>query len=178
MRDLIISCVVVLLASVATASDLRIRAAEITGYGIFKAASSQRQTGFSARAPAADGVQGVRFVEFTNTIPASLGTNFGFQYVINSSPKGAEMNVTNVIRFPGEGLQRPGGRSWTESREDRKIRIGHRDFYGYAFDEEWEMIPGEWVFEVWHKNARLIRKTFTVVPVNVVPVNEGDAPAS
>ncbi|XOV88561.1 MAG: DUF3859 domain-containing protein [Pseudomonadota bacterium] len=164
MRALVLLCLPLILSPALGASDLQIRAAEITGYGIFEAASSQRQTGFSARAPAADAVKGVRFVEFTNTIPAALGTNFGFQYIINSSPRGAEMNVTNIIRFPGEGLKRPGGRSWTESRENRKIRIGHRDFYGYAFDEPWEMVPGEWVFEVWHNNARLIRKTFTVVP--------------
>lgn len=147
----------------AAATDIQIRAAEIVGYGIFEASSSTRQKGFTRDSPAADGVRGVHFVDFTNDIPPELGTGFGFQYVINSVPRGAVMNVTNIIRFPGEGLQAPGGRTYTVSREDRQVRIGERDFYGYAFDEEWEIIPGDWVFEVWHDDARIIRKTFTVL---------------
>lgn len=152
------------LAHTATAeTDIQIRAAEVIGYGIFEARSTSRSAGFRSTAPAADAVKGVRFVEFTNDIPAKLGTGFGLQYVINSSPKGARLNVTNVIRFPGDGLEAPGGRRYEVSEEERTITLGERDFYGYAFDEEWEIIPGEWVFEVWYKNARLIRKTFTVV---------------
>lgn len=147
------------------ATDLQVRAAEITGYGIFEARNEGTQRGFRSNAPAADGVTSVRFTEFTNDIPARLGTNFGFQYVINSTPRGATMHVTNVIRFPGEGLQQPNGRTWKESREDAPIKIGQRQFYGYGFDEAWEVVPGEWVFEVWHKDARIIRKTFNVVAV-------------
>lgn len=144
-------------------TDVQIRAAEIVGYGIFESRSSSRAAGWRSAAPPADDVDGVRFLEFTNEIPGVLGTGFGFQYVINSSPRGARLNVRNIIRFPGEGLRAPGGRVYTVSEEKRDIRIGHRDFYGYAFDESWEIIPGEWVFEVWHDDARLIRKTFTVV---------------
>jgi len=149
----------------AGAADVQIRAAEIVGYGIFESSTSSRQAGWRRNAPPADGVEGVRFLDFTNEIPAKLGTGFGFQYIINSSPKGGRLQVTNVIRFPGEGLKAPGGRVYKVSKEDRRITIGHRDFYGYAFDEAWEIIPGDWVFEVWHQDARLIRKTFTVVPV-------------
>jgi len=32
-----------------------------------------------------------------------------------------------------------------------------------GLDEPWEVVPGEWVFEIWYKDARLIRKTFSVV---------------
>ena len=148
----------------ARAADVQVRAAEIVGYGLFESKASEHSKGDTTESPRADAVKGVRFLEYTNEIPGAIGASFGFQYVVNSSPRGAVLDVTNVIRFPGDGLQRPNGRSWSESREDRQIRIGERDFYGYAFDEEWEIIPGEWVFEVWHKDARLIKKTFTVLP--------------
>ena len=115
---------------------------------------------------ASDVVSSIRFTDFTNEIPAIRGTNFGFQYVINSIPKGATMHVTTVVRFPEGGLRQPNGRIWTESREETDIKIGHREFYGYGFDEDWELVPGTWVFEVWHRDARIIRKTFNVVAVD------------
>ncbi len=164
MRQLLFATLVTTVALTARAeTDVQIRAAEIVGYGIFESKTTSRAAGFRSMAPAADAVKGVRFTRFTNEIPGELGTGFGFQYVINSSPRGGRLSVTNIIRFPGEGLKQPGGRAYTVSEEDREIRIGERDFYGYAFDEAWEIIPGDWVFEVWHDDARLIRKTFTVV---------------
>ncbi len=162
MRTL--ACLLLMLPLSATPqTDLQIRAAEIVGWGVFEAKNSSRNKGFRRNAPPADTVKGVRFLEFTNEIPPQLGTGFGFQYVINSSPRGGRIEVKNVIRFPGEGLKAPGGRVYKESSENRRITIGQRDFYGYAFDEPWEIVPGEWVFEVWHGEARLIRKTFTVL---------------
>lgn len=147
-------------------TGLQVRAAEIVGYGICEIGTSHRDVGFTRLAPPGDIVQGVRFVEFTHEIPAELGTSFGLEYVVNSTPRGAEMDVTTVIRFPEEGMQQPGGRLYKESREHHKIELGKEQFYGYRFDENWELVPGEWVFEVWHNDARLIRKAFTIVTSN------------
>ncbi len=108
-------------------------------------------------------MRGVHFIEFTNEIPAELGVGFGFEYVINSRPKGQPLEVTSVIKFPGEGLKPPGSRVYKESRERREVLIGRETFYGYGFDEDWELVPGTWTFEIWHKNAMLIHKSFNVV---------------
>lgn len=144
--------------------DLQIRAAEIVGYGVFEADVRQRFVSrIRSNAVAADRVDNIKFVDFTNEIPGVLGTDFGIQFIINSSPRGGKMEVTYVIRFPDGGLRQPNGKVWTESREEQDITIGERNFYGYGFDEEWEIVAGEWQFEVWYRKARLIRKTFTVV---------------
>ncbi|MCB1693138.1 MAG: DUF3859 domain-containing protein, partial [Pseudomonadales bacterium] len=144
-------------------------------FGIFDSRpGSGTRLASSSRRPAADDVDDVRFTEFTSDIPAKLGTDFGIQYVINTMPKGAPLRVTNVIRFPGEGIKRPNGRVWKESREDREVKVGIRDFYGYGFDRPWEIVPGEWEFEVWCNGARIIRKTFNVLP----PTEEAAAEAA
>jgi hypothetical protein len=144
-------------------TDLQISAAEIFGYGVFETSSSSRHSGFTARKIAADSVTGVHFVDFTNEIPMTLGTNFGFEYSINTTPRGQSIKVRSVIRFPEGGLTTPRGKVYTESVEHKSVKIGHRSLHGYGFDEAWEMVPGKWTFEVWYKNARLIRKTFTIV---------------
>jgi hypothetical protein len=42
------------------------------------------------------------------------------------------------------------------------VSIGKGHLHGYGFDEKWEMLPGEWTFEVWYKKARLVKRSFTV----------------
>jgi hypothetical protein len=161
------------LSSWVFATDLAVRAAEIVGFGIFDASTTVAQHGFTPSTMAKDDVRGIRFVEYTTDIPAELGVNFGFQYIINSSPKGKPIRVTTVIKLPEGGLQRPGGRLYTESRDTHDVIIGKKALHGYGFDEEWEMVPGIWVFELWYKDARLIKKTFTIYSLDE-SLNEKD----
>ena len=51
---------------------------------------------------------------------------------------------------------------YAESRDTHDATIGRKELHGYGFDEEWEMVPRTWVFEVWYGKARLIKKTFNV----------------
>jgi len=150
------------LISGAFATDLAVHAAEIVGFGIFDVSSTVARHGYTPSSMAKDDVKGIRFLEYTTDIPAKLGVNFGFQYVINSSPKGKPIRVTSVIKFPEGGIKRPGGRLYTESRDAHDAIIGNKTLHGFGFDEEWEMVPGTWIFELWHRKARLIKKTFTI----------------
>ncbi|MBT4491987.1 MAG: DUF3859 domain-containing protein [Gammaproteobacteria bacterium] len=159
----IILFLLVLPTFAARSADLQISVAEIISYGIFETHSAVRRSGFSRSTVAADNVTGVKFTDFTKTIPGKLGTNFGFQYSINTRPRGQKLQIRSVIRFPEPGVQKPGGKLYRESVEKTEIIIGEHSLHGFGFDEPWEIVPGDWEFEVWYKKARLIRKTFTVV---------------
>jgi hypothetical protein len=37
---------------------------------------------------------------------------------------------------------------------------GHR-LYGYGFDEDYELLEGDWVSEIWHEDRKLIEQRFT-----------------
>ena len=154
-------------------TSLRVRAVEIVGYGIFTARETARDDRRSGPPLAGDVVKGITFTDYTTTIPAQLGTSFGIQYLINSSPKGASFPVTCVILFPEGGLVNPRGRVFQDSSEDLTTVIGRKTIYGYGFDEPWELVPGEWVFEIWHKDTRLARKTFNVVLFEPEDVPDG-----
>ncbi len=143
--------------------ELHISVAEIHGYGIFEASSSRRYSGSSRKTLAIDTVSGIRFINKTTEIPGRAGTNFGFQYSLNSTPRGQKVAIKSIIRFPEPGLQHPNGRVYQKSVENKYIRFGEPSLHGYGFDESWEIVPGEWSFEIWHGEARLIRKTFHVV---------------
>ena len=154
----------VLLANVLTANgqELFVQGAELVGYGVFES-RKVGNTIYGASTIPQDMVANVSFTDFTTEIPAKLGTEFGFQYIINSQPKGGLINVTYVIRFPEPGLVRNSGKVYKDVQYSDRITIGEKTLHGYGFDRPWEMVPGEWVFEVWHKKARLLRKTFTVL---------------
>lgn len=155
-------------------ADFTVSATEIQGYGLFEISSSARHTGFSRSAVAADAVRGVRFTNFTNEVPPVLKTNFGFQYTINSTPRGQRIPIRSVIHFPEPGLQRPDGKIYKQSVENKQIRLGRSELHGYGFDEPWEIVPGEWVFEVWHRDARLIRKVFVVADTAKTDASDGN----
>ncbi|MBO6701758.1 MAG: DUF3859 domain-containing protein [Pseudomonadales bacterium] len=165
MNRTIFLSVLLVLAAVAHGDEevLHISVAEIYGYGIFEASSSRRYSGSSSKTLAIDTVSGIRFTNKTTEIPGRVGTNFGFQYSLNSTPPGQKVAVQSIIRFPEPGLHHPNGRVYQKSVESKYIRIGEPSLHGYGFDEFWEIVPGEWRFEIWHGDARLIRKTFNVV---------------
>lgn len=166
----LLACVLAAAPLFAQAEDLLISAVEITGYGLFEGIS-ERRTPYSGTSVAADNVRNVEFIKFTQEVPGELKTNFGLQYVVNTTPKGSQFPVTQVIRFPEGGLRQPGGRLYKKSEEDKKIQIGEPVLHGFGFDERWEIVPGEWVFEVWHRKAMLLRKTFTVTVPEVADSN-------
>ena len=167
----LVTIIALCLTTQAFATDMEIRGVEMKAYGVFVPKRTEHRELARSNAPPSDEVDGYHFTRFTNEIPAALGKDFGVQYVVNTAPKGGEFRVTHVIKFPEGGLVQPNGRVYTEERENLKIRIGMPTLHGYGFDESWEMVPGEWVFEVWHDNARLLHKSFTILP----PEDTGDA---
>jgi hypothetical protein len=151
------------LCNTAQAQDTYINAAETLAFGTFSATGTKRFTrGATRSAPPADTIEDYRFEDFTTRIPMVLGTQFGIEYQVNTKPKNRPISLTKIIRFPEPGLQQPRGKTYYESKETQRLKVGEPHLHGYGFDEEWELVPGEWVFEVWHNKAKLVSKTFTV----------------
>jgi len=101
------------------------------------------------------------FHEETFRIPAILGTRFGFRYIINGVPNGAEIPI--VIRKTYPGLKDP--------RYDKPIfnhaytqihRIGEPNGTGYGFDHPWELVCGTWTFQLLYEGKILGEVSFEV----------------
>jgi len=154
----------------AMSADLVINAIELLGYGVFESSSVELGKQSNSERPRVDWVRGVQFTENSKIIPAIPGTSFGFSYRVNSTPRGSILNVVHVIIFPEGGLKTPRGKVYKESRDNVQIKMGEPSVYGYGFDEPWEAVTGEWTFQVWYKQSRLLQKTFTVI---AAPEEEG-----
>ncbi|MCZ6501263.1 MAG: DUF3859 domain-containing protein [Gammaproteobacteria bacterium] len=144
-------------------SDIVVRAAEITAFGVFEGYGKKFERGYTSTGPGTDSLDYVRFVDFTNEIPGKVGISFGIQYVIHSRPKGALIEVIGIIVYPGEGLISPQGDVYNRSQETMSVKLGEKNFYGFGFDRPWEIVPGEWEFQIRHNDAVLAHKTLTVL---------------
>jgi Domain of unknown function (DUF3859) len=160
----IIGCFLLLsLSSVAHAQKAQIERIDIAGKGIYQVTvgkltpDKQSPTGMVAS------VKNVKLVEETTTVPARIGLEFGIQYAIVGVPKGAKVPIRIVNVYPKQGLRNPKTRKTVRRAEIvRNKVIGELNYAGYAFENKWEIVPGVWKFELWHKNRKLAEQSFTV----------------
>ena len=111
-------------------------------------------------------VEAVRILERSTLVPAQKGIRFGFRYKVVGSPIGTRVGLRFVINFPVPGLRPPLAREPHLSAEFTATKtIGDTAYREFHFDEDWEIVPGLWTFEVWHGHRKIGEQHFCVVPV-------------
>jgi hypothetical protein len=108
----------------------------------------------------------LEFVRQAERIPLVKGTYLGYQYRISRLPpeleNKREIELRRVLIHPEMML--PDGSTTTGSDYivRRKIRLGQVNSYdAYGFHEDYEMVEGDWTFQIWHKDNKLVEQTFT-----------------
>ncbi|MCG6890791.1 MAG: DUF3859 domain-containing protein [Gammaproteobacteria bacterium] len=97
----------------------------------------------------------------SNHIPAKLGTEFGFRFEIIGEPSGEYITVECAGTHPD--LTNPhNGQSFSSYRYTDKYVIGRTVYYGFSFDEEWEIAPGTWILSIFYKEEKMLEKEFHV----------------
>jgi hypothetical protein len=103
-------------------------------------------------------------IEKTSTVPARVGVEFGLEYKIVGEPSGAEVTLEFVNTYPGAGLADPNSpEPLRESRFKKMKPIGKVLYFGYGFENDWELVPGTWTFEIWSDGRKLAEEKFTVI---------------
>jgi hypothetical protein len=104
----------------------------------------------------------IQQVKSTEKIPLVKGAQMYLQYKIWSFPnQPAYVNLRRVLKHPEMKL--PDGTTTTGSdfSVKRKVSSNHVIVYtGYGFDEDYELVEGDWVFQIWHKGKKLIEQKF------------------
>lgn len=138
----------------------QVTSAEIVGAGIFTSETGQSQR-------AANGIEvakssNIRLAVATTTIPIQQGVEFGITYRLAGTPD-ATVPVRTTIVFPPPGLMPPGKPAVRQSDVGQMIKIGATAYRGFSFDEPFEKVPGQWIFQIWSGNRKLAEQSFTVV---------------
>jgi hypothetical protein len=105
----------------------------------------------------------VRFVKETDQIPKTIGSRFGLRYSISGLPSQPGSDVSVALIHPT--IQKREGTTTT----GYEVQVGTQpvngtimNYSGYSLDHDYELVSGEWTFEVRYKNQKLVSKTFHV----------------
>ncbi len=138
-------------------------------FGLYKAIrkgmvkdSSQTNTGKVVRKPQ------LEHVRMTDRIPLVKNTYFGYQFRLFKLPPEAlispVMRLRKVLIHPEMTL--PDGSKTTGWDRPFKGRVETQQvmgFDGYVFNEDYELVEGDWIFQLWYKDKKLIERKFIAV---------------
>ncbi len=102
-------------------------------------------------------------VRSTEHIPLFKGVQMYMQYRIWSFPdQPAYVDLRRILKHPKMTL--PDGSVSTGSEYMLKGKVSVNQviaFTGYGFDEDYELVEGDWVFEIWYRGKKLNEQKFT-----------------
>lgn len=110
-------------------------------------------------------VEDVTFTVQTNRIPARIGVRFGVSYQISNllTDDGTDVLHTVVYRHPPIPLPSGGTSTVNERLGTRPVSDGKaKGTAVYAFDEDYELAPGQWEISIVYKGLTLCSQRFTV----------------
>jgi hypothetical protein len=103
-------------------------------------------------------------IELTTRIEAKIGVHFGMRYRVVGRPANAAVRLTSVTLYPAPGLKSPTAASHQARGEHPLLAtIGQINYRGYVFEQDWELVPGVWTFELWDGQRKLASQAFEVV---------------
>jgi hypothetical protein len=92
----------------------------------------------------------------------NLGVRFGIRYVVSGTAT-TDVDLRFVIRFPPAGLRDPKGRRYSVSEQSMSVQAGAAYYWEYHLENDWEIVPGAWHFEIWSNANKLAQQTFCVI---------------
>jgi hypothetical protein len=99
----------------------------------------------------------------TNVIPAKINTKFGMQFVVHGNPFAESINLRGVYSFP-EMSNSVNAKSYSRYEGLVRVKLEDRSAGMYwDFVDPWELVPGNWKFQLFDKDKLLIEKQFKVV---------------
>lgn len=102
------------------------------------------------------------FIRETDRIPIKKDTIIGYQYRLSNLPDVPTVELRRVLQHPPFTL--PDGSVTTGSDYMIRKRVERSEVFAYdvyALNEDYEMVGGEWNFQIWFKDKLLLERKFT-----------------
>ncbi len=96
----------------------------------------------------------------TESVPKKLGITFGFRFVAKA-PEGGQTAIRIITTSPG--MINPAKKEVEFKAETTDtIQVGPQYNCLFTFEQEWEMVSGDWTLEVVAADGSTVKKTFQV----------------
>lgn len=132
--------------------------AQVISYGVFTSKFAAKDDKNRR-----DVVKDEKLVSQTATIVAKIGTEFGFTFQIDGAPKGKEVELRVLTKFPPKGIKDEQNDTLFETESRIVVRAGEASYEGFQFESQGELVPGEWSFALYAGETRLAERKFNVV---------------
>jgi len=145
------------------APTAKVEQIDVRDYGIYtadKTASATNDMGLAHNT-----VNNIQYIASTSTIPAKIGTKFGFRYTISGTPYDGRVSIKQVTIYPPAGVTNPKTGLLFTNSFSTVYRVGMPPiFAGYDIDAPWEQVPGIWTIQLWIGDRKFAEQSFTVIP--------------
>ncbi len=107
----------------------------------------------------------VQQVKSTERIPLIKGGQMYFQYRLWPLPdQPAYVELRRVLKHPEMTLSDGTVSTGSDYIMKGKVKVTANQaiaYTGYGLDEDYELVEGDWVFEIWYQDKKLVEQTFT-----------------
>lgn len=102
-------------------------------------------------------------IEETTNVKNEFGVDFGIEYIISAPFYKDALIIEEVLIFPKGGLTNPVTKITTEKESEfYEISPNEKQYFSYALEYDWEMQPGDWIFQIKSDDTVLVEKVFYV----------------
>ncbi len=146
----------------APARAATVQRCEIVEYGLYDLKTEKRVNapGVAAGSVA---IRTGKLIKTTSVIPARLGTGFGYRFKLIGSPVGAKVTIKDINIVPEPGLRNPKTGNVIYREENVYTRkIGDTWRSDYQLNNEWMLLPGKWIFQIWVDDRKMCEQVFTL----------------
>lgn len=104
----------------------------------------------------------IELVRQTDRIPLIKGAHMSLQYrLFNFPDQPAWVDLRRVLKHPEMTLPDGTVSSGSDYMIKGKVSVNQVIAYtGYGFDEDYELLEGEWIFQIWLEDRKLIEQKF------------------
>jgi len=162
-RVIVLVILLVVATSGLAADPVRV---EIVEYGTY--AMEQHQIVQESDGVLTVNVSKVVHLETTSVIPAKRCVNFGYRFRVEGPAEGSRL--TFVTYFPAK-VTPPGASRAISSHSETLVLGPGIHFQSYGLDFDWEVMPGQWTFEVFDGDHKLAEKSFLLDKDMPAPLN-------
>jgi hypothetical protein len=150
--------------SAVQAQGAKVDRAEIIEAGIYRAETVSIEVAPDTATRQRNVLSNTRLVAATTRVEAKIGVHFGIRYRLFGSPNNTTVKLVSATQYPAPGLKNPKAeRHQLRGEHSLFATIGHVNYRGYVFEEDWEIVPGTWTFELWDGQRKLVSQTFDVI---------------
>jgi hypothetical protein len=105
----------------------------------------------------------VKFTETTDKIKGMKGVRFGIEYFIKGFTDDKD-DVSFVCKISHPTMSHPRTNEKIESVTEIKTNyLNEKNFDYFRFEFDWEIVTGQWTFEIIEDNRTLLTKKFQVI---------------